>query len=90
MVIDDETGICLCYTANELWKGAVFNITEDDRISIGIGDYNIGGDDRTSYCAKFETEGIAVARPEVGWTQDRFRKRRMRPPGTLNFDRRYE
>lgn len=65
MVIDDETGICLCYTANELLKGAVFNITEDDRISIGIGDYNIGGDEMSFYCAKFETEGIAFDIPDV-------------------------
>ena len=65
MVIDDETGICLCYTANELLKGAVFNITEDDRISIGIGDYNIGGAEMNFYCAKFETEGIAFEIPDV-------------------------
>ena len=65
MVIDDETGICLCYTANELLKGAVFNIAEDDRISIGIGDYNIGGAEMNFYCAKFETEGIAFDIPAV-------------------------
>ena len=65
MVIDQETGICLCYTANEILKGAVFNITDDDRISIGIGDYNIGGDEMSFYCAKFETEGIAFDIPDV-------------------------
>ena len=65
MVIDDETGICLCYTANELLKGAVFNITEDDRISIGIDDYNIGGAEMNFYCVKFETEGIAFDIPTV-------------------------
>ena len=46
MVIDDETGICLCYTADELLKGPVYNITEDDTIEISIGDYDIGGDER--------------------------------------------
>ena len=65
MVIDEETGICLCYTAKEILKEAVFNITEDDRISIGIGDRNIGGDEMNFYCAKFETEGVAFDIPDV-------------------------
>ena len=65
MVIDDETGICLCYTANEILKGAVFNITEGDKISIGIGDYNIGGAEMNFYCSKFETESIAFDIPDV-------------------------
>ena len=65
MVIDDETGICLCYTANELLKGAVFDITEDDRIRIGIGDYCIGGAEMSFYCTKFETESVSFALPAV-------------------------
>ena len=65
MVIDDETGICLCYTANELLKGAVFDITEDDRIRISIDDYSIGGDEMDFYCTKFETENISFDLPDV-------------------------
>ena len=63
MVFDDETGICLCYSANELLKGAVFSKTEDDRIRIGIGDYSIGGAEMNFYCTKFETENISFAVP---------------------------
>ena len=65
MVIDDETGICLCYSANELLKGAVFNKTEDEKIRIGIGDYSIGGAEMNFYCTKFETENISFAVPAV-------------------------
>ncbi len=65
MVIDDETGICLCYTADELLKGAVYRITEDERIEIEIGDYDIGGDEMNFYCAGFETEDIAFPVPAV-------------------------
>lgn len=63
MVIDDETGICLCYAANELLKGAVFDITEDHRISIGIGDYSIGGAEMNFYCTQFDTENICFDTP---------------------------
>lgn len=65
MVIDDETGICLCYTANELLKGALFNTTEDDRIRIGIGDYRIGGGEMSFRCTGFETEGVSFDLPAV-------------------------
>ena len=64
MVIDDETGICLCYTADELLKGAVFNITDDDRIEISIGDYDIGGDEMEFYCTAFETEDVSFEVPK--------------------------
>ena len=64
MVIDDETGICLCYTADELLKGPVYNITEDDTIEICIGDYDIGGDEMKFYCTEFRTEGISFEIPE--------------------------
>ena len=65
MVLDDETGLCLCYTANELLKGAVFNITEEDKIHVGIGDYRIGGDEMSFYCTKFETEGVSFDIPDA-------------------------
>ena len=65
MVIDDGTGICLCYTASELLKGAVFNVTEDEKIRVGIGDYHIGGAEMNFYCAKFETENISFDLPAV-------------------------
>lgn len=65
MIIDDETGICLCYAANELLKGAVFDITEDGRIRIGIGDYSVGGAEMNFYCMKFATEDIAFDTPAV-------------------------
>lgn len=45
MVIDEETGICLCYTADELLKGAVYNITEENKIEIDIGDYEVVSSD---------------------------------------------
>ena len=64
MVIDDETGICLCYTADEILKGAVYNIAEDHTIEIGIGDYNIGGEETNFYCTSFETENVSFALPE--------------------------
>ena len=64
MVIDEETGICLCYTADELLKGPVYNITEDDTIEISIGDYDIGGDEMKFYCTDFRTEGISFEIPE--------------------------
>lgn len=65
MIIDEETGLCLCYTANELLKGAMFDITEDDRIRIGIGDYSIGGDKMNFYCTRFKTENISFDLPAV-------------------------
>ena len=65
MVLDDETGICLCYTADEMLKGAVFNITEDNTIEIDIGEYNIGGDEMSFYCTSFETENINFEIPAV-------------------------
>ena len=64
MVIDDETGVCLCYTADELLKGAVYNITEDNSIEIDIGDYDIGGDEMNFYCTAFETENVSFEIPE--------------------------
>lgn len=63
MVIDDETGVCLCYTADELLKGAVYNISED-KIEIDIGEYDIGGDEMSFYCSAFETENISFEVPE--------------------------
>ena len=65
LVIDDETGICLCYTADELLKGAVFNITEDNTIQIDIGDYNIGGEEMNFFCTGFETENVSFEVPET-------------------------
>ena len=65
MLIDDETGICLCYTADKLLKGAVFSNTEDKRLSIGIGDYNIGGKETDFYCERFDTENISFDIPAV-------------------------
>jgi hypothetical protein len=65
MIIDDETGICLGYTANELLKGAVFNQKEDGRIRISIGDYHIGGAEMNFYCTKFETKNISFDIPAV-------------------------
>ena len=64
MVIDDETGVCLCYTADELLKGAVYHITEDNSIEIDIGDYDIGGDEMNFYCTAFETENVSFEIPE--------------------------
>ena len=64
MVIDDETGICLCYTADEILKGAVYSITEDHKIEIDIGDYDIGGDEMNFYCTSFETENVSFELPE--------------------------
>lgn len=65
MVIDDETGICLCYAANGLLKGAVFSRTEDGRISVGIGDYNVGGAETDFCCTRFDTENISFDIPAV-------------------------
>lgn len=65
MVIDDETGICLHYTADELLKGASFNITEDNRVEIDIEDYDIGGEEMEFYCTSFETEDISFELPTV-------------------------
>ena len=64
MVIDDETGICLCYTADELLKGAVYNITDDNTIEISIGDYDIGGDEMNFYCTAFKTDHVSFEIPE--------------------------
>ena len=63
MLIDDETGICLCYTADKLLKGAVFSNTEDKRLSIGIGDYRLGGTEMDFSCTRFETKDISFALP---------------------------
>ncbi len=65
MVIDDETGICLCYTADELLKGAVYNITDENKIEIDIGDYDIGGDEMNFYCTAFDTENVSFEVPQV-------------------------
>ena len=65
MVLDNETGICLGYTANELLKGAVFNIREDNTIEIDIGEYSIGGAEMNFYCTRFETENISFEIPAV-------------------------
>ncbi len=65
MIIDDETGICLYYTANKLLKGAVFSETEDNRVRIGIGDYAIGGNEQDFFCESFETENVSFSIPEV-------------------------
>ena len=64
LVIDDETGICLCYAADEILKGAKFSITKDQRIQVGIGDYNIGGKEMDFYCTAFETDNISFDVPE--------------------------
>lgn len=65
MIIDDETGICLGYTANELLKGAVFGRNGDGRIRISIGDYDIGGTEMNFYCTEFETENISFDIPGI-------------------------
>ena len=65
MIIDDETGICLCYSADELLKGAVYNITDDNTIEIDIDDYDIGGDEMNFYCTGFETENVSFEIPEA-------------------------
>ena len=65
MVIDNESGICLCYTADELLKGADFNITEDKTIEIDINDHRIGGEEMNFYCTAFETENVSFEVPEV-------------------------
>lgn len=54
-----------CYIADKLLKGAVFNITEDERIQIDIGDYDIGGDEMAFYCTHFSTEGVSFPLPAV-------------------------
>ena len=64
MVIDNETGVCLCYTADELLKGAVYKITEDNTIEIDIGDYDIGGEEMNFFCTAFETENVSFEVPE--------------------------
>ena len=65
MVVDDETGICLCRASDKVLKGAVFNETEDGRIRISIGDYSLGGADMDFHCTKFETENISFRIPSV-------------------------
>lgn len=65
MIIDDETGICLCYTADELLKEAVYRITEDDTIEIDIEDKRIGGEEMEFFCTAFETENVSFAVPEA-------------------------
>ena len=65
MILDNETGVCLGYTARELLKGAVFDKKEDDRIRIGIGDYRIGGAEMDFCCTKFETENVSFDLPAV-------------------------
>ena len=64
MVIDDETGVCLCYTADEILKGAVYHITEDNTIEVDIGDYDIGGDEMNFYCTAFETDHVSFEVPK--------------------------
>ena len=63
MFFDDETGICLCYAADELLKGAVFSNTEDTPVVIDIGEYDIGGDEMAFSCVCFETEAVSFALP---------------------------
>lgn len=65
MVIDDETGICLCYAADELLKGAAYTITDDNTIEINIGEYDIGGDEMNFYCTEFKTGDISFDIPAV-------------------------
>ena len=65
MVIDDESGICLCYTADEILKNAVFNITEDKTIEVDIGDRRIGGEEMNFFCTAFETENVSFDVPAV-------------------------
>lgn len=65
MVIDNETGVCLCYSADEVLKGAQFSVTEDNKIRIEIGDYDIGGEEMDFYCTAFETEDISFEVPEI-------------------------
>ena len=65
MVIDDESGICLCYTADELLKNAVFTITENKTIEIDIDDRRIGGEEMNFYCTAFETENVSFDVPAV-------------------------
>ena len=63
LILDDETGICLCYAADELLKGAKFSSTEETPVVIDIGDYDIGGDEMAFSCVRFETENISFPLP---------------------------
>ena len=63
MAIDDETGVCLSYAADELLKGAVYTITKDNTIEIDIEDYDIGGEEMNFFCTTFETEDVSFAVP---------------------------
>ncbi len=63
MIIDDETGVCLFYSADELLRGATFSVTEDNKIQIDIGQYDIGGDEMNFNCIRFETENVSFALP---------------------------
>lgn len=63
MIMDDETGICLTYSADELLKGAALSVTEDNKIRIDIKDYDIGGEEMNFSCTRFETENISFVLP---------------------------
>ncbi len=63
MIIDDETGICLFYSADELLNGATFSVTEDNKILVDIGQYDIGGEEMNFNCIRFETEKVSFALP---------------------------
>ena len=63
MIMDDETGICLSYTADELMRGPIYTITEDKKIEIDIGQYDIGGDEMNFSCTRFESENISFPVP---------------------------
>ena len=63
MIIDQNTGVCLSYSADELLKGATFSVTEDQRILIDIKDYDIGGEEMNFNCTRFETENVSFALP---------------------------
>ena len=63
MIIDDETGICLHYQADELLRGFTFRITQDSRLEIDVGDYDIGGDEMSFFCSDFRTDNISFELP---------------------------
>ncbi len=63
LFFDDETGICLCYAADELVKKAVISTTEDTPVVINIQEHDIGGDEKAFACIRFETDHISFALP---------------------------
>ena len=64
LIFDTETGICLDYAADELIRGAVFTVTDEGKILIDIAPYDIGGDEMSFRCTRFETENVSFGIPK--------------------------